>query len=115
MHTMKQRLPYLGFGLGLRKEHYQAILDEQPAVDWFDALAENYLVPCGKPLCYLDRIREYYPVVLHGVSLNIGGCDPLDEDYLDQLAALARRVEPCWVSDHLCWSGRGLGLGPRCE
>lgn len=105
MHTTGKRLPYLGFGLGLRKEHYQAILDERPAIDWFEALTENYLVPGGKPLYYLDRIREHYPVVLHGVSLNIGGSDPLDEGYLDQLDALVRRVDPRWVSDHLCWTG----------
>lgn len=105
MHKTGKRLPYLGFGLGLRKEHYQTILDERPAVDWFEALSENYLVPGGKPLYYLDRIREHYPLVLHGVSLNIGSSDPLDRNYLDQLKALARRVEPCWVSDHLCWTG----------
>jgi uncharacterized protein (UPF0276 family) len=105
MHSTGKRLPYLGFGLGLRKEHYQVILDEKPSIDWLEALSENYLVPGGKPLYYLDRIRERYPVALHGVSLNIGSADPLDSSYLDQLKALAHRVEPCWVSDHLCWTG----------
>lgn len=102
---MGKRLPYLGFGLGLRKQHYQTILEQKPAVDWFEVLSENYLVPGGKPLYYLDRIREQYPLVLHGVSLNIGSTDPLDRDYLGQLNALAQRVEPRWVSDHLCWTG----------
>lgn len=98
--------PYLGFGLGLRPEHYQAILEAPPrGVDWFEVLSENYLVPGGKPLYYLDRIREHYPLVMHGVSLSIGGCDPLDRDYLQALRALAARIEPCWVSDHLCWTG----------
>jgi hypothetical protein len=105
MHSTGKRLPYLGFGLGLRKEHYQSILDEKPSVDWFEALSENYLVPGGKPLYYLDRIREHYPLVLHGVSLNIGSADPLDKNYLSRLKALAQRVEPRWVSDHLCWTG----------
>ena len=95
----------LGFGLGLRTDHYEAILDTQPAVDWFEALSENYLVPGGKPLHFLDRIRASYPLVLHGVSLSIGSTDPLDREYLKALKQLAQRVEPCWISDHLCWTG----------
>ncbi len=98
-------LPDLGFGLGLRKDHYETILSEKPPVDWFEALTENYLVPGGKPLYYLERIREHYPMVLHGVSLSIGGSDPLNRDYLGQLKALVRRIEPAWISDHLCWTG----------
>jgi hypothetical protein len=105
MQTTEKLLPYLGFGLGLRKEHYQSILDDKPAVDWFEAISENYLVPGGKPLYFLDRIREHYPLALHGVSLNIGSSDPLDRSYLSQLKALANRVEPSWMSDHLCWTG----------
>lgn len=97
--------PYLGYGLGLRKEHYTTILDEQPAVDWFEILSENYMVDGGKPLYYLDRIREQYPMVMHGVSLSIGGTDPLDKTYLNRLKALAQRVQPAWISDHLCWTG----------
>jgi uncharacterized protein len=94
-----------GFGLGLRPVHYEAALSERPAIDWFEALTENYLVPGGKPLHFLDRIRERYPLVLHGVSLSIGATDPLDDAYLDALARLAARVEPAWISDHLCWTG----------
>lgn len=94
-----------GFGLGLRPRHYEAILRARPRVDWFEALSENYMVPGGRPLHYLDRIRERYPVVLHGVSLSIGSTDPLDRDYLAQLKALAARVQPAWISDHLCWTG----------
>jgi len=97
--------PYLGYGLGLRKEHYETVLDERPAVDWFEILSENYMVAGGKPLYYLDRIREHYPMVMHGVSLSIGSIDPLDREYLRQLKALAGRVEPAWISDHLCWTG----------
>jgi uncharacterized protein (UPF0276 family) len=97
--------PPLGFGLGLRVDHYEAILADRPDVDWFEALTENYLVPGGKPLDYLMRIRERFPVVLHGVSLSIGSTQPLDRTYLAQVKALATRVEPEWVSDHLCWTG----------
>jgi len=97
--------PFLGFGLGLRPAHYDAILNESPAVDWFEIISENYLVPGGKPLHYLDRIRARYPLAMHGVSLSIGSQDPLNKDYLRQLKALADRIEPAWISDHLCWTG----------
>ncbi|HZO14110.1 MAG TPA: DUF692 domain-containing protein [Polyangiaceae bacterium] len=95
----------LGFGLGLRTDHYEDILAREPAVDWFEVLTENYLVGGGKPLDYLMRIRARYPVVMHGVSMSIGGTDPLDRRYLADVADLARRVEPAWISDHLCWTG----------
>jgi len=97
--------PALGFGLGLRVDHYEAILAGHPHIDWFEALTENYLVAGGKPLDYLMRIRERYPMVLHGVSLSIGSTAALDRDYLRQVKALAARVEPAWISDHLCWTG----------
>lgn len=99
--------PCLGFGLGLRKDHYQEILQQQPAVDWFEILSENYMVAGGKPLHWLEKVREHYPLVMHGVSLSIGSSDPLDMDYLRDLEALIRRVEPAWVSDHLCWTSLG--------
>jgi len=99
--------PPLGFGLGLRTQHYEAILAERPAIDWFEIISENYLVPGGRPLDYLDRIRADYPMAMHGVSLSIGSDDPLDRDYLRRIAALAKRVEPAWISDHLCWTGVG--------
>jgi uncharacterized protein (UPF0276 family) len=97
--------PALGFGLGLRVAHYEAILAAHPAVDWFEVLTENYLVPGGRPLDYLTRIRERYPLAMHGVSLSIGSSAPLDREYLRQLKALAQRIEPAWISDHLCWTG----------
>ena len=105
LYPMASPSPSLGFGLGLRVDHYEAILADNPPVDWFEALTENYLVPGGKPLDYLMRIRERYPMALHGVSLSIGSTQPLDRNYLSQLKALAARVEPQWVSDHLCWTG----------
>lgn len=100
-----QKQDYLGFGLGLRPPHYQDILKDKPEVDWFEAITEDYLVPGGKRLHYLDAIREHYPIALHGVSLSIGSCDPLDWNYLKQLKNLAKRVKPCWISDHYCWTG----------
>lgn len=97
--------PFLGFGIGLRAEHYPYILEHKPAVDWFEILSENYMVPGGKPLDYLDKIRTDYPMVMHGVSLSIGSTDPLDPDYLKSLKQLIQRVQPHWISDHLCWTG----------
>jgi uncharacterized protein (UPF0276 family) len=94
-----------GFGLGLRTPHYEAVLSEPHAIDWFEVITENYLVPGGKPLHYLERIRERFPLVMHGVSLSIGSTDPVDVDYLAQVRALAARIEPHWISDHLCWTG----------
>lgn len=94
----------LGFGLGLRTPYYQEILEQRPAVDWFEVVSENYLVEGGKPLYYLEAIGEHYPLVMHGVSLSIGGPHPLDRDYLQRLKRLADRVRPAWISDHLCWS-----------
>src|SRR5690348_5210815 len=97
----------LGFGLGLRTEHYESVLNDHPNVDWFEVISENYLVPGGKPLYYLDRIRERYPLVMHGVSMSIGSTAPLNFDYLKQLKQLAQRINPEWISDHLCWTGTG--------
>jgi uncharacterized protein (UPF0276 family) len=101
----------LGFGLGLRPVHYAEILEGQPRVDWFEAISENYMVPGGRPLHMVMRVRERWPVALHGVSLSVGSTDPLDLAYLDRLKALAERVEPAWISDHLCWTGvNGVNL-----
>jgi uncharacterized protein (UPF0276 family) len=103
--------PFLGFGLGLRPQHYAEILEGSPKVDWFEVISENYMVEGGQPLRMLDRIRERYPVVMHGVSLSIASTSDLDMDYLKRLKALAARVEPKWISDHLCWTGvHGVNL-----
>lgn len=98
---------YLGHGVGLRRDHFDRILAGPAQVDWFEAISENFMVAGGRPLDVLTRVRERYPVVLHGVSLSIGSTDPLDEAYLERLDALAKRFEPAWVSDHLCWTGVG--------
>ena len=94
-----------GFGLGLRVEHYRDFIERKPAVDWLEVISENYMVPGGKPLHYLDAIRADYPMVMHGVSLSIGSVDAFDTQYLKDLKALAARIEPAWISDHLCWTG----------
>ena len=100
-------VPYIGHGLGLRTPHYSTIVDDKPAVDWFEVISENFMVAGGNPRRVLRAVREQYPVVLHGVSLSIGSVDPLDPHYLDELAKLAHEVEPAWVSDHLCWTRVG--------
>ncbi|RMX20906.1 DUF692 domain-containing protein [Legionella jordanis] len=105
------KLPFLGFGLGLRPEHYEEIVQQNPAVEWFEIITENYLIPGGKPLYYLDKIRQDYPLVMHGVSLSIASKDPLDWEYLRQVKELANRIEAKWISDHLCWTGiNGLNM-----
>ena len=96
--------PFLGFGLGLRTDHYEHVINNKPQVDWFEVISENYMVPGGKPLAHLDKIRHDYPIVMHGVSMSIGSTDPLNKDYLKKLKTLIDRVEPQWVSDHLCWT-----------
>ena len=105
MSTADPRYPSLGYGLGLRVDHYEALLSETRPIDWLEALSENYMIPGGRPLEFLARFRERYPLVLHGVSLSIGSGDPLDRGYLARLKQLAAFVEPAWISDHLCWTG----------
>lgn len=97
--------PSLGFGLGLRPTYYSDIFEGDPAVDWFEIISENYMIPGGRPLAMLERIREKYPVAMHGVSMSLASADELDFDYLRDLKALAARIEPAWISDHLAWTG----------
>jgi uncharacterized protein (UPF0276 family) len=102
-------LPSLGTGVGLRAPHYGHILETRPKIPWFEAITENYMGIEGgagaRPLRILEDVRAHYPVVLHGVSLSIGSADPLDRNYLAGLKALVARIEPSWISDHLCWTG----------
>ena len=104
-----------GYGLGLRTDHYADFIEDsarlRQRVDWLEIITENYMVAGGKPLQMLDRIRSNFPMVMHGVSLSIGGSGSIDTGYLSQLKQLIARVEPAWVSDHLCWTGtNGLNL-----
>ena len=93
------------FGLGLRTQHYNDFLNASQPVDWLEVISDNYMVDGGKPLTILDRIRSEYPIAMHGVSMSIGAINGLDTGYLHKLKSLARRIEPMWVSDHLCWTG----------
>jgi hypothetical protein len=99
--------PRLGFGVGLRREHYRDVLAEPAAVDWFEVVTENFLDTAGRPLHVLETVRRVRPVALHGVALSIGSTDPLDRVYLKRLARLVDRIEPALVTDHLCWTGVG--------
>lgn len=96
--------PFAGFGLGLRRTHYADFLDSEVPVDFVEVISENFMVAGGRPLATLDRVRAKHPVILHGVSMSIGSAHGLDEDYLSRLRRLAERIEPLWVSDHLCWT-----------
>ena len=97
--------PSPGFGLGLRTAHYSAFAESRQPVEWLEVISENYMVPGGRPLERLDTLRARYPMAMHGVSLSIGAIAGPDPAYLRELAALVQRIEPLWVSDHLCWTG----------
>ena len=107
MNNNKTDKPFLGYGLGLRTEHYEEIFSSEPPIDWLEIISENFMVKGGRQLYHLDRIKEKYPLVMHGVSLSIGSTDPLNMDYLKDLKELEKRVEPKWISDHLCWTTFG--------
>lgn len=96
---------FTGFGLGMRPPHYPRFLEGDVPVDFVEVISENFMVDGGRPLTVIDRVRRHYPVAMHGVSMSIGAADGLRRDYLAKLKALAERVEPLWISDHLCWTG----------
>ncbi len=98
-------VPHLGFGLGLRPVHYPYIFEHRPKLDWFEIISENFMDTDGRPKRNLARIREQYPIVMHGVALSIGTVDPLNCEYLTKLKALIDFVDPAWITDHLCWTG----------
>ena len=98
-------IPHLGTGVGLRSPHYAHILAEPPPVGFFEIITENYAFTHGRPRHLLSQVAERHPVVLHGVSLNIGSTDPLDRAYVAAVKALADEVRAPWVGDHLCWTG----------
>jgi len=93
-----------GFGLGLRRAHYDDFLARRVPVDFVEVISENYMIEGGRQLRILEDVRARYPVILHGVSMSVGSAGGLDDDYLARLNALAQRIEPLWVSDHLCWT-----------
>ncbi len=105
MSSSGAAVPDLGVGVGLRVPHYRHVLEHRPQVDFFEIISENFMVGGGRPIYHLDRVLESYRLVMHGVSLGIGGPAPPDRDYLERLKALVRKVDPRWVSDHFCWCG----------
>jgi uncharacterized protein (UPF0276 family) len=104
---MSPSFPYLGHGIGLRTKHFPDVLADNARPDWFEVISENFMIRGGRPLAVLERARAIAPVVLHGVSMSLGAVDPPPAPYLDALAALVARVDPAWVSDHLCWGSFG--------
>jgi uncharacterized protein len=94
-------------GVGLRVPHYDELLAGALACDFAEAISENFMGRGGRPRALLERVRRDMPVALHGVSLSIGGCDPLDAGYLTALGALAREIDAATVSDHLCFGTAG--------
>jgi uncharacterized protein (UPF0276 family) len=100
-------MPNPGFGLGLRTTHYADFIHAPQRVDWLEIVSDNYLVPGGKPLHFLDTLRSQYPMVMHGVAMSIGSVAGPDSAYLQRIKALMQRVQPLWVSDHLCFTGAG--------
>lgn len=94
-------------GIGLRAPHLRQVREEIPAVAWFEVHSENYFAAGGPALAALADIRQSYPVSLHGVGMSLGGADALDRAHLGRLKALADRIEPAAISEHLCWSAIG--------
>lgn len=107
MPALPPPLPFSGYGLGLRREHYQDFLDTDVAVDFVEVISENFMVDGGQPRDILRRVRARHPVALHGVSMSIGSADGPRRDYLGRLRQLVDEIDPLFVSDHLSWSRIG--------
>jgi uncharacterized protein (UPF0276 family) len=103
--TMSTNPAFRGFGLGLRSQHYPDFLESTVPVDFVEVISENFMIDGGRPLDILERIRARHPVALHGVSMSIGSAEGLNGEYLARLKALVDRIDPVFVSDHLCWTG----------
>lgn len=104
-HNNRLGLPNLGLGVGLRNKHYAYLMQNDPVVDWFEIISENYMDNFGYSRYVLEHVAAIRPVVMHGVSMSVGSTDPLNLNYLKQLKELADFVKPVWISDHLCWTG----------
>ena len=106
-YRARHGIPDLGVGAGFRGPHANFILRERPPVDWFEIISENYFAEGGIQRAHLEALRACYRVVPHGVSLSIGGTDPIDRDYLARLRRLVNLVQAPFCTDHLCWTGIG--------
>ena len=98
-------IPDLGVGVGLRSRHVADVLRWHPPMDWFEIISENHFAEGGIQRANLDAAASHYRLVPHGVSLGIGGADPIDGAHLALLRTLVKRVDAPWCSDHLCWTG----------
>jgi uncharacterized protein (UPF0276 family) len=98
-------------GFGLRVPHYAELLERRPRGDFFEAISENFMGRGGRARAVLERVRRDADIALHGVSLSLGGTDPLNDAYLDALVELERRYAPRFVSDHLCFGTFGGHYG----
>jgi uncharacterized protein (UPF0276 family) len=97
-------------GIGLRHPHHRSLLESERCTGWLEAHAENYMSG-GWPAHVLDRLRQTYPISLHGVGLSLGGSGPLDIAHLERLRQLSERIEPALISEHVAWTGHeGLYL-----
>ncbi len=104
IHQNDTILPFAGFGVGLRRTHYDDFLSADVPVDFVEVISENYMIEGGRQFRILEEVRAKLPVIIHGVSMSIGSADGLDSDYLTKLKQLEQRIDPLWVSDHLCWT-----------
>lgn len=94
-------------GVGLRAPHVAHVLEARPPVPWFEVHSENYFADGGAALRSLERVREHYPIALHGVGLGLGSCAPLDRAHVAKLSRLVDRIQPGIVSEHLSWGRLG--------
>ncbi len=90
-------------GIGLRFQHHREVIQSRPAVGWMEVHSENYMGG-GAARAHLMKVREDYPISLHGVGLSLGGAGGIDARHLDRLADLAARIEPGLISEHIAWS-----------
>jgi len=104
-HIMTPEIsPYAGFGIGLRTDYYGDFIEHDVPVDFVEVISENFMLEGGRPLRILEQVRTKYDVILHGVSMSVGSAHGIDEAYLARLKCLAERIDPLWISDHLCWT-----------
>src|SRR5258706_15620753 len=104
-----ESLPNLGAGIGLRKEHFEALKSTALPVNWLEIVPENFMNFGGFPQAILDLCARRWPIVSHGVNLSIGSLDPLNEEYVDRLKTVLERTRELWYSDHMCFTSIGGG------